>query len=186
MSDQDRAAYAQRLAEREAIEEALERMRQRAETAERKVADLENCHSDLPNPNCGCLACTAARSGQRNRRGVPGDLGRGRGMKTYLRDTDIFIKQEPVKMKLRVLACQFCGSATPPPTEDEQINIDPKSIDVFNRVRFVTPMEHYWPEGWRILADSADPRQNFDEFIETLVCPACASKISSVLGKKAE
>lgn len=48
----DRAAIAQRLAEREAIEAERDRL-----TAE--VEALKNCHGTLPNPKCGCLTCTA-------------------------------------------------------------------------------------------------------------------------------
>lgn len=39
--------------------EEVAALRLRAEAAERKVEALQNCHSDLPNPNCGCLSCTA-------------------------------------------------------------------------------------------------------------------------------
>lgn len=100
-------------------------------------------------------------------------------MSTYLRDVDFVVRQPPVKTKLRVLACQFCGTETPPPTADEEAQIDARLIPAFNRMRFVTPMEHYWPEGWRILTDDPAPLGNFDQFSASLVCPACVARLSS-------
>lgn len=97
---------------------------------------------------------------------------------SYLDDEIIEVQQRAWRVRLRVLSCQFCQTKTPPPTVKEQGYIDLRRIaTTMGGLPFVTPMEHYRPEGWRILTADAYPLSNFDRFAASLVCPACAARM---------
>ena len=93
---------------------------------------------------------------------------------SYAKDVDYVIHQK-FDVKVRRFQCKFCVTITPMPDKLDMQDIDVKKLaqESMQGTVFITPMEHYYPEGWMMYANDLMD-------CDSMVCPKCAAKIDKL------